>query len=244
MEPASDAAANVSAAPQGPLRPDPVLRPLLRADAQSFSGEPGPSGEDGERLVPGDVETLFMRAVDSGHWEGLVTDGERVAEFVRDRLPLETETLFRQFLSDAGEGEGLSAEAIYDAGLAAYERGEAEPCLGAFAAVQAHGGPLADAAAFAVAILAMALGSPLVAVELAHGLVGRGREHPRLCLLSGQANVALGSVDEAKADFARAARLGRRQKVYHAEQHAAQRALIGLQFGVMPRDVHQSGPDR
>lgn len=242
MEHLSDTAANLADSPIGPARIDPVLRPLTRSDALAFAGaaEETPCAE---RLALADLESLFMRAVDSAHWEAAVTDAERVAEFVRDRLPLDTEALFRAFLKDAGAEEALTPAALYDAGLAAYDRGAAEPCLGAFAAVQAHGGALGEGGAFALAILAMALGNPLVTVEIAAGLIARDRAHPRLYLVSGQANVALGSVDEAKADFARAARLGRRQKVFHAEQHAAQRALIGLQFGVMPKDMRHTGPE-
>jgi len=240
VDPTSDAAENF-ASTIGPATTDPVLKPLTRSDALAFAGF-AEGQACAEPIGLTELESLFMRAVDSAHWEESVTDAGRVSGFVRDRLPLDTDALFRAFLDDAGSGETLSPATLYDAGLAAFEQGAAEPCLAAFAAVEAGGGPLAEGGAFALALLAMTLGNPLVTVEIASGLIARERAHPRLYLLSGQANVALGSVDEAKADFARAARLGRRQKVFHAEQHAAQRALIGLQFGVMPKDMRHTGP--
>ena len=149
---------------------------------------------------------------------------------------------------NGGDWSGMEGrDALYARGLARFEADDLDGAITDFSLVHASAphtsdaaeaaDPLAMPSALGVAAAAHAMALHADAATIACAVSETGFGHPRAHLLAGLAFIAGGRADPGRRSLALCARAARGDARYAHERHAAQRALIGLQFGVTQNEA-------
>lgn len=207
------------------------LAPLGLADARDLAGS-APAESATERPLA----DLVATALDASYWAFVADNGDAVADYLNDLAPMEGPTMIEAL--GALQGPNPTADSLYAGALQAFRDGKRGLACYGFAAAHAADDQLALAATLALAMCALHDRADSVVADLTSGLVAAGANHPRVFLTMGIAMSRIGELDAAKKALARAARAARKDTRYIAEQHAAQRVLLGLQFGTVPTEPY------
>ncbi|MEM7693066.1 MAG: hypothetical protein AAF318_01335 [Pseudomonadota bacterium] len=183
---------------------------------------------------PTSPHALMGQVLDAGYWSEVASDGEAVAAYLASQAPLDREAVLHGLVATSG---ALSVEAMYNRALDAFRRGDGPVARCGFAICHAAGVDVRAGAVLSLAICALVDRADAIAADLTDELIEAGETHPRIFLASGLASARRGRLGEAKKAWARAARAARGSPHLRADLHAAQRILLGLQFGILPTDV-------
>jgi hypothetical protein len=170
-------------------------------------------------------------------WAPLGEAAPVMASFVRAWL---MDGDMKSFQQTCGSGDVLIAD-IYEQACRDYQAGHRRPAAFGFIISYCYGRLTAPShphlpALFGLASIAAGADARDLSDQLCYWLIEHELSHPRVHLLLGLNALERDQVAEARRHLMQVAQLGRHNPKYREDQHAAQRILIGIQFGIMPNE--------
>jgi hypothetical protein len=211
-----------------------VVEPISRLRLEDSEGK----WERCELLLrDSDIERIGQAALTSAFWAPLGECAQPMAELI---LSIRPDGAGRHDLPiDPLDGDQPSVEHIYAGACRYFGLGLRPAAAFGFLTCYSDGQARPPErphlpSVFGLAVIAAYENRPELATELGYWLIGQGFDHPRVSLLIGTCALNGGEVGEARRALTTVARRARGNPKYREDQHAAQRLLIGIQFGVTP----------
>lgn len=211
-----------------------VVEPISRLRLEDSEGK---WERRGLLLRDSDIERIGQAALTSAFWAPLGECAQPMAELI---LSIRPDGAGRHDLPiDPLDGDQPSVEHIYAGACRYFGLGLRPAAAFGFLTCYSDGQARPPErthlpSVFGLAVIAAYENRPELATELGYWLIGQGFDHPRVSLLIGTCALNGGEVGEARRALTTVARRARGNPKYREDQHAAQRLLIGIQFGVTP----------